>query len=51
MEIFQNLRQPNLANKFENKLIKDFTLLIHGFGFNKIVTVQSLPGHTMWGYL
>ena len=44
MEIFQNLRQPNLVNEFDNKLIKDFTLLIHGFDFNKIVLVQSLPG-------
>ncbi len=44
MEIFQNLRQLNLANQFENKLITNFVKLISDFDINKLVTVPTLPG-------
>lgn len=44
MDIFQNLRQPKLANQFENKLVTNFIQLIYGFDINKLVQVSSLPG-------
>ena len=44
MEIFQNLRQPNLTNEFDNKLVTNFVKSFHGFDVNKLVTVPVLPG-------
>ena len=43
MEIFTNLRQPNLENKFENQLVSKFISKVHGFDFNNITKVVALP--------
>jgi hypothetical protein len=44
MNLFPNLRIPNLENKFEYKIVSEFVQSFHGFDINKITKVQALPG-------